>query len=123
MQLVSYAFLNSNQADQKFQFYQQLHRDWFPETPKQKAAWNKIDQGVPRAETEKNFELLKGLYKTSVSPLSYNFNDVLREMPGKYKASKTIVLGGNSNVSYRHKGLRRCLDGWETIDPVFLRRD
>lgn len=98
MQLVSYAFLNSNQAEQKFQFYQQLHRDWFPETPKQKAAWNKIDQGVPRAETEKNFELLKGLYKTSVSPLSYNFNDVLREMPGKYKASKTIVLGGNSNA-------------------------
>jgi hypothetical protein len=63
MQLVSYAFLNSDHADKNYANYQKLHVDWFPETVPSKAAWGKITQSITNNEMETYFQKLLKLYQ------------------------------------------------------------
>ena len=97
MQLVSYAFLNSDPSDQDFKRYQQLHIEWFPETERSKTAWNRVPQILP--DTEKNFEALLKAYKPSALPQAFPINELisLARVQG-LQPKKKLIFGGGSTV-------------------------
>lgn len=98
MQLVSYAFLNTNKNDKDYSLYQKLHVEWFPETERSKTAWAKIPQVVPVSQINKDFELLHNSYNTLESPVRYELGDIQKLINNSFKPRRTLVLGGSSLV-------------------------
>jgi hypothetical protein len=99
MQLISYSFLNTPTTDKNYKSYQKLHADWFPETDKNRSAWNKIPQGVPASTLNKNFQAIIKDYPIVVTNNSYKpatmsqlFNDA------GLKPKRTLIFGGSSLV-------------------------
>ncbi|MGI8892262.1 MAG: hypothetical protein ACR2GN_02265 [Bacteroidia bacterium] len=101
MQLVSYAFLNSDPADKNFGRYQQLHTDWFPETDRTKTAWGRIKQSVNSNTSEKDFQLLQKQHNPNALPELNELKQIHSLIQtSNHKAQKRLVFGG----SYETRG-------------------
>jgi hypothetical protein len=99
MQLVSYAFLNSDPGDKNFGRYQQLHSDWFPETERTKTAWGKIKQSINNNAAEKDFQILQKQYKSTVLPDQSQLKQIHSLIQTtNHKAQKKLVFGGSHEV-------------------------
>lgn len=94
MQLVSYAFLNSEQKDPAYKRNQQLHVEWFPETPASQAAWKQFHQGLPKEATEKNFSALTKIYPNSKTTV-YEMSKVVEQINGNYMPINKMVIHGS----------------------------